>query len=365
VRQVNAAIAIFAGWASIPLGAVAGLAAMQLLGLNVVERPLPLETVYGISAAVILWVFVAAALLTAIPLTSAVLAMSPSRSVNGTAAVMAVVGVVLLPDELGRVFGFPILAGAAAMAYGGRQLLLEAAANGVGAAAGAAAQRSGHTPNWIFDTVELAGDETPHPRTGPIAVVDSATGAQLEPATAYSPASAVAGARPEFPVVAPAAPGHRKPTRKAVSKAVTEMNCQWCSALVPVGATSCPTCKVTLVSSDTGSVTIPGVTAVSPDLLAYAAQPRSGKKRPNLLKTMFSDMPVPQAIDVPPPSDAAALRPPSRELRAEMARLDAEIAAGRADPGAEDALDTPAGPPEAPPEATPEGPPKAPPEART
>ena len=354
MRRVHAAIAIFAGWASIPLGAVAGFAAMQLLGLNVVERPLPLQTVYGISAAVILWVFVAAALLTAIPLASAVFAMSPSRSVNATAAIMAVIGVVLLPDELGRIFGFPILAGAAAMAYGGRQLLLEAAANGVGAAAGTAAQRSGRTPTSIFDTIELGEDANPDPTAAPVAAIDSATSVQLEPAIAYSPASAVAGARPEFPVVAPAAPGGRKPTRKAVSKAVAEMSCQWCSALVPVGATSCPTCKVPLVASDTGSMTIPGVTEVSPELRAYAAQARSGKKRPSLLKTMFSDTPVPQAIDTPPPSDAAALRPPSRELRAEMARLDAEIAAGRADPGGEDALDTDADPPEAPPEAPPE-----------
>ncbi|HEY5487387.1 MAG TPA: hypothetical protein VIK06_07060 [Candidatus Limnocylindrales bacterium] len=348
MRRVHAAIAIFAGWASIPLGAVAGFAAMQLLGLNVVERPLPLQTVYGISAAVILWVFVAAALLTAIPLASAVFAMSPSRSVNATAAVMAVIGVVLLPDELGRIFGFPILAGAAAMAYGGRQLLLEAAANGVGAAAGTAAQRSGRTPTSIFDTIELGEDANPDPTAAPVAAIDSATSVQLEPATAYSPASAVAGARPEFPVVAP---GGRKPPRKAVSKTVTEMSCQWCSALVPVGATSCPTCNVPLVASDTGSMTIPGVTEVSPELRAYASQARSGTKRPSLLKTIFSDTPVPQAIDTPPPSDAAALRPPSRELRAEMARLDAEIAAGRANPGGDDALDTAAGPPEAPPEA--------------
>ena len=59
-------------------------------------------------------------------------ALSPSRSVKATVTVMAVVGVVLVPDELGRAFGFPILAGAAAMAYGGRQLLLEAAAHGGG-----------------------------------------------------------------------------------------------------------------------------------------------------------------------------------------------------------------------------------------
>ncbi|HEX7612986.1 MAG TPA: hypothetical protein VF371_09435 [Candidatus Limnocylindrales bacterium] len=365
MRRVHAAIAIFAGWASIPLGAVAGFAASQFLGLNVVEGPMPPANVYGISAAVVLLVFVAAALFTAIPLTTAVFAVSARRSVYATASVMAVIGVALLPDELGRAFGFPILVGAAAIAYGGRLLLLEAAANGANAAAGTAAGRSGPTPTWIFDTIELAGDETSDPMAGPVAALDSATSDQLEPAIAYSPVSAPAGARSEFPVLVPAVPGRRKPTRKEVSKTVAEMSCEWCSALVPAGATSCPTCKVPLGASDTQSVTIPGVTAISPELLAYAARARSGKKRPSLLKTMFSDTPVPQAIDAPPPSDAAALRPPSRELRAEMARLDADIAAGHVDPGGEHAADAAAQPPEAPPEATPEAPPEAPPEPRT
>jgi hypothetical protein len=363
VREYHAAIAIIAGWASIPLGAVAGLAAMQLLSLNVVERPLPLQTVYGISAAIIVWVFVAASLITAIPLAMAVFAGSLSRSVNATAAVMAVTGVVLLPDELGRVFGFPILAGAAAMAYGGRQLLLEAAAKGVGAAAGAAAQRSGQTPTQIFDTVESAGDETPDLTTAPAAATDPATSAHREAATAASSATAVADTRPEFPVVAPAAPDHRQPTRKAVSKTVAEITCQWCSALVPVGATTCPSCNVPLNAPDAQSMAIPGVTEVSSELLAYAEQARHGKTRTNLLKGMFSDTPVPRAIDTPPPSDAAALRPPSRELRAEMARLDAELAAGRANPGGEGAWDTAEGPPAAPPGATPEAPPAATPAA--
>ncbi len=353
MREYHAAIAIIAGWASIPLGAVAGLAAMQLLRLNVVERPLPLETVYGISAAVIVGVCVAAALITAIPLAMAVFAGSPSRSVNATAAVMAVTGVALLPDELGRIFGLPILAGAAAMAYGGRQLLLDAAAKGVGVAAGAAAQRSGQTPTRIFDTVESAGNETPDPTAAPAAATDPATSAHREAATAASSAAAVAGAWHGFPVAAPAAPGHRKPTRKAVSKTVAEIACQWCSALVPVGATTCPSCNVPLNAPDAQSMAIPGVTEVSSELLAYAQHARHGKKGTSLLKAMFSDTPAPQTIDTPSPSDAAALRPPSRELRAEMARLDAEIAAGRPDPGGEDALYTSAGPPGDPPEATP------------
>jgi hypothetical protein len=337
LRQVHAAVAIFAGWASIPLGAVAGLAAMQLLGLNVVDRPLPLETVYGISAAIILWVFVAAAVLTAIPLARAVLAMGPSERVNRTAAVMAVIGVVLLPDELGRVFGFPILAGAAAMAYGGRQMLLEAATRGANATAGTATQLSGQRPTWIFDAVELAGDATPDPTTA---------------STAMAVAVAVTGSG--SPALSEAAPGHPEATREIASEIAAEMTCQWCSAAVPVDATICLICNAPLNGPDSQSMTIPGVTEVSPELRAYAARARPVKKGASLLIAMFSDTPVPQTIDPPPPSDAAALRPPSRELRAEMARLDAEIAAGRADFGDHDASDIAAGPPGATAGATPE-----------
>ena len=145
---------------------------------------------------------------------------------------------------------------------------------------------------------------------------------------------AVTGSGPESPALSEAAPRRRKATRKTASKIEAEMTCQWCSAVVPVDATTCPICNAPLNGPDSQSMTIPGVTEVSPELRAYAAQARPGKKRASLLIAMFSDTPVPQTIDAPPPSDAAALRPPSRELRAEMARLDAEIAAGRADFGA-------------------------------
>ena len=328
MRRVHAAIAIFAGWASIPLGAMSGLATSKFLGLNLVEGPLPPQTVYGISAAVVLWVFVCATLLTAIPLARAMFALSPSRSVKATATIMAVVGVVLVPDELGRAFGFPILAGAAAMAYGGRQLLLEAATHGENAAAGTATQLSGKNPTWSFDAVALAGDETPDP-------------------TAASTAMAVTGSGPESPALSEGAPRRRKATRKTASKIEAEMTCQWCSAVVPVDATTCPICNAPLNGPDSQSMTIPGVTEVSPELRAYAARARPVKKGASLLIAMFSDTPLPQTIDAPPPSDAAALRPPSRELRAEMARLDAEIAAGRADFGDHDASGTVAEPPEA------------------
>jgi hypothetical protein len=41
---------------------------------------------------------------------------------------------------------------------------------------------------------------------------------------------------------------------------------------------------------------------------------------------MFSEAPIPTAIDAPDPSDAAALRPPSATVKAEMLRIEYELA---------------------------------------
>ncbi len=121
--------------------------------------------------------------------------------------------------------------------------------------------------------------------------------------------------------------------------------CPWCSTEVAAAAESCPNCKAALAGSTAEQISIPGVTEVAPQLRRYAADAQSGKNKPNLLRMMFSDTPIPTAIDAPPPSDADALRPPSSELRAEMARLDAEIASGAIATGTSEA-----------PDATPEAP---------
>jgi hypothetical protein len=319
--RILSSIAIFAGWASIPLGAFAGLAASKFLGLNAVES-LPTTTVYGMSAAVILWLFVAATLLTAVPLAVAMFSVSPPRSVYATATVMAVTGVALVPDELGRVFGFPILVGAAAIVFGGQLLKKEAAA-----AASAAASSPGRPQTWVFDAIGLSDDERPGPQVAP------------GPAVMSSAAAPAVGTWPESPAVAQTATTRRKRAGKAASDTVADMNCQWCSGVVPAGATMCPTCNAPFEATSTHEVAVAGVTEISPSLRAYADAARRGKKGPSLLRMIFNDTPVPQTIDAPPPSDDAALRPPSPELRAEMARLDAEIASGKVAPAAE-----PAGP---------------------
>jgi hypothetical protein len=346
LRRVLAAIVIFAGWACIPVGAMAGLVTSRFLGLNLVEGELPPQSVYGFSAAVVMLVLVSAALLTSIPLARAMFAVSPRRTVDATAIAMAVVGIVLIPDELGRAFGLPLLIGAAAMAFGGRLLLLEAAATGVVTATNADLAGSGPAATWIYDTMDLAGGGTPGP-------MDAST------------ASAAPGSGPTSPALPEATPGRGKSPRKRAAKTTLEVTCQWCSSVVPADATTCPTCQAPLNAPDIGAMPISGVTEVSPELRAYAAQARTGKKRTGLLKMMFSDTPVPQAVDAPPPSDAAALRPPSPELRAEMARLDAEIASGRPASGSDQAWVESARPTEATLEDSPEATDEATPDQRT
>jgi hypothetical protein len=46
--------------------------------------------------------------------------------------------------------------------------------------------------------------------------------------------------------------------------------CPWCSAPVPEGATSCPSCQAALVDT-TGGLAIPGLTAVDPQVVAGEA----------------------------------------------------------------------------------------------
>jgi hypothetical protein len=134
--------------------------------------------------------------------------------------------------------------------------------------------------------------------------------------------------------------------------------CPWCSTEVPAAAESCPNCKAALTAQEAEQVSIPGVTEVSPELRRYADGAKRGRK-PSLLRMMFSDVPIPTAVDAPEPSDADALRPPSSELKAEMARLDAEIASGAIAPGTQDAA-APATPdPATAPAAGPDAPPAA------
>ncbi|MGZ6266020.1 MAG: hypothetical protein ACXWN4_03840, partial [Candidatus Limnocylindrales bacterium] len=112
-------IAILGGWVSIAVGAFLGLARSDFLGMSNSAGPQPLLTVYGFPAAVVLWLFVAAALLAALPVGMAMLAPDARSATDTAAVIMAAAGLVLLPDELGRAFGLPLLPGSALLAFGG------------------------------------------------------------------------------------------------------------------------------------------------------------------------------------------------------------------------------------------------------
>jgi hypothetical protein len=119
VQRVFGALAVFVGWLSVPVAAFSGLMASEFFGLTHVEGNVAPSAVYGISGAVILWVFVAAAILLALPAISAMVAPDPRKPLRIIAIAMGITGLVLLPDELGRAYGLPLLVGALFMVAGG------------------------------------------------------------------------------------------------------------------------------------------------------------------------------------------------------------------------------------------------------
>ena len=319
MQRVFGSIAIFAGWLSLGIGAMAGMAVSQFFGLNHVEGPLPPLGVYGISGAVVLWAFIGAAVLMAAPMAMAMVAPDPQRNLRYAAVAMAIVGVALVPDELGRAFGLPLLAGAACLWAGGELIHGEAVA--VGSVAGHT-----QTPQLSWEPCAAPTSTEPPAATPRLA---SASPAGSPPQTTLSAVPPAIAATPSPQAPGPTAERGRGKSRKKAK--VPEGLCPWCSAAVPPNSESCPSCHAALDATAAGSVSIPGVTEVAPSLQEYDRQARRGKKT-SLLSMIFSDPPLPgpaaSLSDSVSPSDAAAVRPPSPELRAEMARLDAEIAAG-------------------------------------
>jgi len=294
LHRLFGAVAILAGWLAVVVGVGLGLAESQFLGLTHTEGPEPALAVYGIGGNIVLWCFVGAALLLTVPMLAAMVAVDPRRNLTRIAVGMGITGLALLPDDLGRAFGLPLLPGALCVWYGG-QLIWRDALPG---AATEAAPVAGPVA-----TTEAAGTSEP----GPVAATN-APPARTEQAGSETRRTSAGKTR----------------SRKTL--------CPWCSAVVPAGAQSCPGCHAALAEGSAESVAIPGVTEVSPELRDYERKVRSGKSKPNLLRMIFSEDPIPVAIDAPPPSDAGALLPPSAAVKAEMARLDAEIAAGAVPP---------------------------------
>jgi hypothetical protein len=280
VGKMRGPIAILGGWLCICLGVFVGLAKSGFLGLANVDGPLPPQTVYGLPAAVVFWVFVGAALMATLPLGIAMLTPDPRRGTYAAAAVMACVGVVLLPDELGRAFGLPLLPGAALVAFGG----------------------------WLTH-LDASGEIEP----------DAAAGAGVRVAD-----DGATGPESQAAVLVQRAGRRVAPPKRSTS----DRDCPWCSARVPAGASTCPACHATVDPAEaTDAIHLPGLTEVSPELRAYAEQVRAGKKKRSSLSILLTSSSTAQAADLPDSSEPDALRPPSAAVRAEMLRLDAEIAA--------------------------------------
>jgi hypothetical protein len=299
VHRIFGATAIFAGWLSLGVGAMAGMVVSEFFGLNHVEGPLPPLAVYGISGAVVLWMLVGTAIVTVVPMAMAMVADDPRRNLRIWALLMALGGVSIIPDPLGRAFGLPLLGGAVFLLIGG-------------------------------ELVHSAAVETdPATGSGPSPMALRAGGAPLASVPPISSGPEVAPAREAAtlpPDPTPARGRGRRTSRRVPEP--EERTCPWCSTAVSATADSCPSCGAILDAPAADEVPIPGLTVVPPELQRYADRARGRKRGASLLDMIFREESVPTDKDTPPPSDAAALQPPSPDLKAEMARLDAEIAAG-------------------------------------
>ena len=315
MQRIFGALAVFGGWLCILLSAVLGLIGSEFLGLSHAEGELPPSGIYGVPAVVVLWAVVAIAILTLVPAAAAMFAPDPSRPLNWAALAMAIVGFALLPDELGRAYAAAILPGAALFAVGGRLI---------------------HEAGPI--------DTTAGERAAPEPAMAAAAATEL--ATATEPARA-------------AKRSTRKPAGHAGEPSAQSdgPECPWCSARIQPGAERCPNCGATLKSEPTtATAAIPGLTAISPELRDYADRVAHQKERPSLLSLMFGEGDDRVTTTASHGVDAGVFKPPSDEVRAEMERLDREIAAGTL------AETIAAAPSEPAPEATPEPAPEATPE---
>ena len=288
MQRVFGALAAFAGWISILVSAAAGLLASEMLGLDHTEGALPPSAVYGVPEVVVLWILLGTALLALVPIGAAMVSDKPGPSLSVAAILMAAAGMALLPDDLGRVHGLIFLAGAGAFAAAA-YLRAESTAARAARAAG-----EDETP---AEAPQAVAPEAPAP----------VTGAPPTPAAAKASARARRGA--------------------------THI-CPWCSGTYRAGAATCGSCGAALVARpELSEEAIPGVTVVSPELLDHRTPHPIKKPRASLLSMMMGgkddrilDPAASPAVD----GDVDAFRPPSDEVRLEMARLEREIAAGAA-----------------------------------
>jgi hypothetical protein len=94
--------------------------------------------------------------------------------------------------------------------------------------------------------------------------------------------------------------------------------CPWCSAKVPAGIETCPSCGAQLVASADGGV--PGVTAI--DAEAVLRNRSAPKSRGGLLGFLSGE--TGDTVDAPSEAEMASLAPPGSNVRLEILRLELE-----------------------------------------
>ena len=336
MRRTLGATAIFLGWLCLPLSAIAGFAAANLMNVDNRHSGLPPVTVFGFSSDLFMWLVVLAAVLATAPAFVAIFAVDPSRELYVTGAGIAIVAVLLLFDDLGRAYSVVLLPAAACFAAAG--WLMAGARNEPPAWASSellAHLRKPPVPPGpqigfeSFAEMGLAdqGDLAPvGPEPGsPAAPAEAAV---AEVAEGQGPTAAVSdlaeSTDPQRGLVAAAEPAIPAPAVSPESGA--EIVCPWCSARI-AAAPTCPECGA-ILDTESGADGVVGVTEVSPELLEYLARTkRKPKRRSVLLQALGVEALRKEAnTDVPVSALESALRPPTAEVRAEMARIDAEIA---------------------------------------
>jgi hypothetical protein len=207
---------------------------------------------------------------------------------------MIVGGFLLFPDDLGRAFGAGLVLGGGLLGAGAffvRDAAVKEAARAAAAAAGSDA------------AVAMATLAT---APGP---------AQLEPA----PAKPARAAKPAKPA---------RPARRA-GKRGARTECPWCSAVIPADSETCPGCGAAVAGPAAAETPIPGLTEVSPELRVYALRAALPPQRGFLADLLGEPDPRLEG-PAPEPVDHAVVQPPDARVRAEMARLDQELAAAAA-----------------------------------
>ena len=85
MQRIFGALAVFGGWLCIPLAGLSGLITTEWMGLSHTEGALPPQSLYGIPAILVMWLLVAVALVSLLPVAMAIVAPDPSRRVYAAA----------------------------------------------------------------------------------------------------------------------------------------------------------------------------------------------------------------------------------------------------------------------------------------